>query len=196
MKKIVSHSFKPDDTIVKKEFSDWLKYLKTFFSVYKASPVLFVKNNDSRPFLQFSVKNQTFSGLLDSGANSCILGSNSHVQFLNLGYKMERIPHSVHDSAYTADGSAQKVIGAINLPITCDNITKIVKFMIIPLFDYEFILGFDFWIKFDLAKDLWKNIIYINEDKINSCSVTSAAELSPSEKQQLNKIISLFEDIS
>lgn len=196
MSKIIRHTHKPNEDVCRREFDDWLEYVRTFSKVHRVAPVLFTKTDDSRPYLEFSVGNKIFSGLLDSGSNCCILGMNSHLKFLSDGYKLERIPDSISNSAYTADGSTQKVIGAIDIPVTCDNVTKIIKFMVIPQFDLSFILGFDFWIKFDLAKELWRNIIFVNEIKVKTCSITCAAELSPSENRLLKNTISLFEDIS
>lgn len=189
----MENNYVPDKATCRREFDEWLDYLRVFYRNYQVAPVLFVKNRDNRPYLKFHVDNSTYTGILDSGANCCVLGANSHLQFLELGYKIKQISSK---TAHTVDGTSQKIIGTLDLPVTLDNITKTISFLIIPSFEPNIILGFDFWLKFDLAKDLFKNIKYCNDKDFNVGSVTSAANLSPSETEQLNEVIGLFEDIS
>lgn len=47
-----------------------------------------------------------------------------------LGYKI----NSVSSAAYTTDGFSQRIIGTIDIPVTCDNLTKKINFLIIPSF--------------------------------------------------------------
>lgn len=129
---------------------------------------------------------------MDSGANGCVLGSNSHLKFLDIGFKIS----TVSKSARTADGSSQNVIGMMDIPVTCDDITHTISFMVIPSLEPPIILGFDFWRKFNLAKDLFKNITYEHSGSTQICSVTSVSELSFEDKNKLDKIINKFEDIS
>lgn len=102
---------------------------------------------DIRPHATISIMGLHIRGLLDSGASISCLGCNGLKRIEALGLKMKPISKSIH----TADGSAQPVLGYLDLVVEFKNKSKKVRFFVVPSLTQELYLGIDFWDKFGLA---------------------------------------------
>lgn len=103
-------------------------------------------SGDNRPHAKISVKHIQIVGLLDSGANCSILGSDSFslIKQLNL-------PTKPFDLVLkTADGTKHSSSCIVDLPITFLNKTAILPTLVVPTLTKKLILGMDFWTLFDI----------------------------------------------
>jgi hypothetical protein len=91
------------------------------------------------------------------------------------------------------------VSGVITLPITVDDTTHELDFLIISNLTPDIILGVDFWLKFDIAPFLFKNLT-LNSKTFQSShqisALTSSEFLGDDEQRILHEIIKDFEDVS
>ena len=111
---------------------------------------------DNRPFVNIKIKNETFNGLLDSGANVCVLGKNCLETCKNLNLKI----HNLISYVKTADGDKQPVLGYVEVPIEFKDQINVLKLYLVPSISQTLILGIDFWENFGLNKAL---LGFINE---------------------------------
>lgn len=103
--------------------------------------------SDIRPHAVVSLLGVHIRGLLDSGASISCLGANGLQRVEQMGLKLKKITQSVH----TADGTAQPVIGYINIPIEFKNKSRLICLYVVPSLSQDLYLGMDFWKKFGLA---------------------------------------------
>lgn len=97
----------------------------------------------------------------------------------------------------TADNKRQKVLGKLSLPVLCNGILQTVDFVVIPSLGPRFILGIDFWKKFNVAPNLFKpkqNITYTSISEINV--VKSKNDLTPAQLKSLSDVMEEFQSIS
>lgn len=88
--------------------------------------------------------------MLDSGASISVLGKGS-VEFLrDNNLKFQHLASYVE----TTDGSSNKVIGYVRLPVCVKDITRIITFCVVPSFKSSVYLGIDFWKEFDMFPSL------------------------------------------
>lgn len=175
-----------------------------YFESHNVAPVLFEPHSsDIRPYLNVNLLDLTICGLLDSGAAVSIIGNGAHTRLINAGYPVE----SSTDSKVTvADGSECDTIGFMTLPITFNDVTKIIRFHVIPSIVSNIILGVDFWKAFNLMPEIFKSIAYVNSPPdflVNSSnlsgpvtSVQSFQDLSLLQKELADSMIESFKDIS
>lgn len=131
-----------------KDWQDWLLTLKNFFRCYTTCSALYDKDMDfNRPFLKVKIYNTTFTGLLDSGSSLTILGNNSHLDIIKLGFTMSK---SYNKYVYSASGHKVDSLGYFDLPINFNNLTKIIRAFVFPDIRPSFILGVDFWREFNI----------------------------------------------
>lgn len=137
------------------------------------SPI-FIKNlNDLRPYVPISCEDITLTALLDTGAMKSVLGKNSHIMFSEFHHNLANTDQT---SVLTADGNSQRVLGHLTLPITCNQITKDVEFLIVPTIQHRVILGIDFCRMFNLNVDFPENTYEVNI--MQTFSEPSCTELS------------------
>ncbi|KNC33715.1 hypothetical protein FF38_03145 [Lucilia cuprina] len=169
---------------------------RKLFSKYKVSAII-NNNNDKRYYA--SVKFLSFKelGLLDTGANISCIGS--ELAAYNFSQFKEFVPSK--SCVKTADGRLQKVIGFMFVDVTFQNMTRKLKILIIPTITQKLILGLDFWKAFNLAPEIFGNVVYAsgkeNPQEISkdiSLSTDSNLEypLTPTQRQQLATIIEFF----
>lgn len=160
----------------KQQHVDWQNWLKTVSEFYKnshnkeLSPLFVKKPFDNRPFIQVKIFEKFFTGLLDSGANSSVLGS----QYLKILERFNlRIDKCTEKSVTTADGSSQKVSGCVYLPITIGVVCKVLKVLIVPSLKHRLILGSDFCKSFAIEINFRNNSWAVNCDKteLNLCEM-------------------------
>lgn len=187
-----SSNFNPE------EWQNWLSSLRNFFQHYRTSSILYKEERDSnRPFLKILVNNFPFFGLLDSGSSITILGNNSHLEFLKLGYTLSK---SCSITVATADNHKINSLGFIDLPLTFNNKTHIIRAHVFPDIHPSIILGVDFWKQFNLVPELL-NSSFFNE---LHCNVNTPIEkkvlpyefLSLEQRVIADDLISRFKAIS
>ena len=124
---------------------------------YRRIVASIVSNNcDNRPFVNVKIKNSNFNGLLDSGANICVLGSNCLQTCKKLNLKI----HNFISYVKTADGDKQPVLGYVEVPIEFKDQVNVLKLYLVPSIGQALILGIDFWESFGLNQAL---LGFINE---------------------------------
>lgn len=149
---------------------------------------------DNRPFADICILNNNYKALLDSGSSISCLGGNTYRSFLNKGYELVNIKFNI----LTADGTNQHVLGTLTLPVTYKSITHDVLFYVVPSLSPNFILGVNFWKKFQVASELFAdNSSPVRTGQVNELrTLQPASSLSQDETKKLNKIIHKFESIS
>lgn len=161
------------------------------------------KNEDIRPYLKFCIGELETIGLLDSGACISILGNNSHTHFTKLGYSL----YENKNSCSVANGLVLESIGSLCLPVSFNGQTHVITFHVVPSIVSDVILGYDFWIRFGLAKEIFEKIDYRKTpenyfevgmiSKSNQIhALTSYDNLTPDQRELASAVVARFEDIS
>lgn len=103
----------------------------------KLAPNVIKIKNDNRPYVMVKVGNKELTALLDSGANVSILGRDSEdiIEEFNLIISFD------NSIIKTADGKSHKVNGSIDIPITYNDVTKVVKCLIVPTLENKLLFG-------------------------------------------------------
>lgn len=126
------------------------KYFETRKRIFGDCASTIIENtvsNDPRPFIQISIAGRLFNALLDSGASVSILGKGS-LEFLeeaNLKY------HRLRSYVRTADGTANEIVGYVDIEMSYNSRKKLVNFCICPSLQGEVYLGIDFWRSFNVV---------------------------------------------
>lgn len=139
---------------------------------------------DPRPHATVQIGEHYVKGLLDSGASVSCLGFNGIEFAQNLNVKVK----SVDSSIKTADGSDQKVHGFVDVPVTYNSKTILVRLYIVPSLSQQLYLGIDFWIAFGLLPKLVNEI----ENSKPSGIDDNKHPLSPEQSQLLLEAIDLL----
>lgn len=173
----------------------------------QANTVLVEKEDDNRPYVSVRIFGRPVVALLDSGASRSVIGKTG-IHLLNLfNVSVQECPDQI---VSTADGTAQKVIGYVNLPIQVDNVVKLLKLLVVPSLSHSFILGADFCRDFDITLDFRTNSYLVGKNHLNvidrqlECGtevgsvnkICSRSELDEQQSQQLNDIIENFSLLS
>lgn len=152
------------------------------------------KNNDNRPYLDILISGFKILALIDSGSTASILGSSGL-------YLLQKIKVPIQYENYlnvtTADGTPQDVLGYISVPITLNNVTKIMKILIIPSLNHSFILGVDFLKNFQINVNF--NDLSYHSPISTLCTVNtiqSVQDLSSTENKALEKVTKMFCEIA
>lgn len=180
------------------DWNNWIKTLKNFFSCYKISSTLYSNDNDSkRPFISVRINNLNISGLLDSGSSVTILGNNSHLEILKLGFKLFK---SDLITVSTASNQKIKSLGYFELPIFFNDQTHLIKVYVFPELFPSLILGIDFWKKFNLLPTVLSSV---SQSNLKCSSIQDAEKkilpyehLSANQKDIADNIIQRFKSIS
>lgn len=175
--------------------------IKTFQNHHNISPDRDLLPSDNRLYVNFNIQHYNLVGMLDTGANTCVLGKNFHTIF-NKSYTIQK----TYINATSADGSALKVIGTITMPVLYDGVEKTLDFLIIPSVDKNIILGMNFLYSFKLLNlfALKTNLSAQTSSGIRSNSpnisvvqaIVPRHKLPPHHSKQINKIIDKFKEIS
>lgn len=117
-----------------------------------------ITTNSSDNRYYASVKFLTFTelGLLDTGANvSCIGADLARIDFS--GFE-EFVP--LKSYVRTADGTFQKVVGYLHVNVVFRGQERKLYMLIVPAITQRLILGLDFWKSFNLAPEVFGNVVY------------------------------------
>lgn len=158
------------------EWNEWLETISKFFSCYTVTSIRTTKTpNNLRPYAPIKINNLSMLGLLDSGSSVTILGNQSHLQFINNGFKL----HDCGSLQFVAAGGQRlQPVGLIYLPISFENQTHVINTYIVPDISNNLILGMDFWTGFFLFPKHLKTIILCKPN-------FSLAELTADEAEHL-----------
>lgn len=148
------------------DWQDWLQTLKNFFHCYKITSIYDNERDFNRPFIDISINSKIFSGLLDSGSSITILGNNSHLEILKLGFTLSK---SSSLTITTASNHTSKCLGSIDIPIRYNNQTHLIQAFVFPNISPSIILGVDFWKKFNLVPHILSSAFKPN----TKCSVVT-----------------------
>lgn len=137
---------------------------------------------------------------MDSGAAVTIVGNNFHRVFEQQGFEIQK-DHSI--TVLAAGGQSMSSIGYLNLPVTFENMLHVLKAYVVPNVNIDFVLGIDFWKKFDIFPNRLSNIVFFNTD-ISAASlhtdrpsfIQAYDHLSDSEKSVGDNIVTQFKAIS
>ncbi|XP_066585575.1 uncharacterized protein [Prorops nasuta] len=155
-------------------------------------------NTDGRYYLQLELFGQIFPALIDTGASRSYLG---HRTLERIQAKIDRSQDRV---MRTADGTETRVIGVIALELELGKTEKVMYFRVVPVLDYDCVLGMDFLRLFgviiDTSRDLWQtrdrvnlrfakiNAASSNETHVSSCF--AIAEMTSEQNVVLEKFLS------
>lgn len=114
-------------------------------SVKKQSRIIRVKN-DNRPYTIVDICDQAITGLLDSGAQVTVIGSDLADIVLKSNVHKENSSIIIK----TVDGTQHQVTAMVNLEISYNKQKKILNVLLVPSLPNKLILGMDFWAKFDI----------------------------------------------
>lgn len=179
------------------DWNQWLDTIRNFMFCYKTTSAIYVKERDcNRPFINVSIHNLSFSGLLDSGSCFTILGNNSHKDILKLGFKLFKSSTKV----MVANKQKSSSSGYFNLPLKFNNQTRIIKAYVFPEIYPSLILGWDFWKEFDLCPKILSRELNLDNKDFANCAVEnkimSFNHLSLDQSNIAKDMIERFKDIS
>lgn len=138
-------------------------------------------SNDIRPHATVTVNDRNIVGLLDSGASVSCFGKNALELVSELGLKLRPITSSVQ----TADGANQRIEGYVDVNVSYNRKSNLMRFYVIPSLNQNLYLGIDFWNLFGIAP------IQISEISANPAD-DNMHVLEKDQLVQLNKVRSLF----
>lgn len=188
----INDSFMPSA----KEWNSWLNQVRNFYKTPNVSPVCSSVPGDSRPHLSVYIGPLSVTCLLDTGATHNVIGGagKSLLDEHDITYSITPLNLNVT----TADGIAQTVLGEINLPVTLMNVTKLIKFLMVPSITQAFILGIDFGNTFNICFDFPNNTwFFSNCNEVATVNVIKSRNtLSLIQEEILEQTISGFNDLS
>lgn len=172
----------------------------------QSAPIFVNRKNDNRPFISIDLLGTDITALLDSGANNSIIGANGIDTIKSLGLKV--FP-SHHGFVTTADGSRQKVVGYVDLPLCINNSCKVISPLIVPTVSHPFIFGSDFCRKFQIKIDFRNNFWEVRQNGATQLSVVGSQsssadntsnlivleELNKDQKLQVQSVVKEFKQL-
>jgi transposase InsO family protein len=168
-----------------------VSFSKNITITNNVSPVFTQVSNDNRPYLTIKIFDHEIVSLVDSGANTSIIGSAglSLLKKFNLTISRDsNIP-----MVTTADGTIQEVQGIVHLPVTVNETSKMLKVLVLPTVKNSLILGTDFCKQFGITMNFltstWNNQL----STINV--IKDRNELSTLENQKLEEVIAKYEEL-
>lgn len=186
------------------DFEDWkqcLRVVKQFYQNHtkfseEICPTFVPVKNDNRPYVKISIYDKKLVALLDSGANSSIIGT-AGLKIISL---FELKVHNA-ESRYvsTADGKRHPIKGVVLLSICVGSTCRIIKAFVVPNLKHSIILGSDFCNKFKVSLDFhnctWdvkscegRELCSLESCEIDICAETSEEAASKPTGEQLAKI--------
>lgn len=188
-----------------KEWQDWLLVVKNFYlqKHIETMPLFIDKPQDNRPYINISIYGKTFLSLVDSGANSSVLGQNG-LKIINT-FKT-KLHHLKNSYVTTADGTKQNIAGYSHIPISIDGSCKILKVLIVPALKHDIILGADFLKTFKISLDFgegsWKinggdiHISIIESPEYQPLETRSVKDFPPHQQKQIDNVMKSYNEVS
>lgn len=97
--------------------------------------------NDDRPFLFVDIAERKFRGLLDSGAQLSVMGTEIYEYLLSKGHEL----YPCNIAITTVDGTAHMAMGYMKVKYTVKGIKRVIPTLVVAQSSAELILGIDFW---------------------------------------------------
>lgn len=178
--------------------ADWQKWLIKIRQFYNkennksAAPLMTQRPFDNRPHLEININNRNITALLDTGSMRSILNSTALSKVMAENYG--KIEKSDVPAITVANGGHSKVTGIISLRIRLRGLEKVVKFLIVPSLDYEFVLGADFCKIFQLSLH-FKNFSWNTKASAPvaaSEGIAGSNHLTSAQQKILNRVIDKF----
>lgn len=141
----------------------------------KRLPIVTI-SGDNRPHVQVSINGESFTGLLDSGAQSTVVGSPFYPYIKQLDLKVTSCSAVVK----TADATEHVIQVAVDLPIQFNNIIRTISALYVPTMPKLMIAGMDFWQKFDI-----RPVVCETMESSKSDSTTGSHELTQQQSSLL-----------
>lgn len=107
--------------------------------------------DDNRPHLEVNINGKKLLGLLDSGANSIVLGRSGW----NTLRPYCQLNTNIVPSCIIANGEPCPCIGTLTVPIQLKDRVKIFEVLVVPSIPHVIILGTNFWIRMGIIPDLY-----------------------------------------
>lgn len=150
------------------------------------------KENDPRAFAEIKIGEISVTGLLDTGASISLLGKNCEDLVDKLNIKLKPMFASIK----TAGGGKHNVLGQVDLPVTYQGNTKLIRFYVCPELIQNAYLGVDFWREFGLAPQIFPveeiNPVKLSENFPLKLDNVEQHSLSEAETSELDRVMSLF----
>lgn len=185
--------------------------MKKYYKLKKISTKLLVSAivtnpSDRRFYAKVSFLDFNEYGLLDTGASISCIGSDLANQPFN---KYENFVKS-KSFVRTADGTAQLVVGWLEVAIRYKEQTRNIKLFIIPSISSRLILGIDFWKAFRLVPNIISSVDLVefphqlsssaqnlekikeSSDELGHQSEESMYPLNSEQRSQLEVVIGMF----
>lgn len=177
--------------------SDWQKWLSTVKHFYRflptMNPICVTKPNDNRPYFNVQISGVKILALVDSGSSASVLGSSGYYLLQKLKIPIQ---YENYFNVTTADGTSQNVLGYISVPVCLNDVSKIMKILVIPSMTHTLILGVDFLKEFQIHVN-FKDLTY--NSPISLCTVNTIQtvhDLSSDDKKALDKVVNMFSEIA
>lgn len=179
-------------------------------SLPKITPVFVEKPCDNRPYLEVLIFDFPVVALLDSGANSSVLGSEG-IHLLHT-FNVNISPTSQAEVT-VADGTKQKIIGKVELTIKLNGQCRSLPILVVPTLCHSLILGSDFCKEFGLVVNFSNNSWCISNQSVQKIStqtissptgsskswrhgLESLSNLSSDEKLQVERVLEQYKELS
>lgn len=139
--------------------------------------------------------------MLDSGANKSIAGSTGIEKLRSLGYITDESKKAV---VYTAAKAPHEIAGTIKVPCEFRDRIKTIDFLVCPSLPQDFILGVDFWTKFEVQVQNKQGVWHCSSLETESSQSTDGKthglvdydHLQPDQKQIALQMIDQFKKLA
>lgn len=115
---------------------------------------------DKRYYASVKFLNFCELGLLDTGANVSCIGSD----LAKIDFSKYKEFFVLNSKVKTADGTLQKVLGYLLADVEFKDKTEEMRILVVPSLNQKLILGLDFWTQFNLAPNLFGNVVYSSQN--------------------------------
>lgn len=144
-------------------------------------------SSDQRPYLNVKIFGNDFFGLLDTGASRTVLGTKGWKKLQDLGLSLNK---EEKFELFVANGKSCNCIASLEVPITLEDRTKLMKILYVPEVNQELILGIDFWRNMNILPNMNKNTWEFLDslDNVNSEQGVRSV-LTSEEELELNNVV-------
>lgn len=163
----------------KKILNTRLRYKNRKSEKKAIASALIPSDNDVRPYLNVSLNNVDFVGLMDSGASVSCLGKNCLENVKKLNAEIYDFKSVIR----TADGARKQIVGKVRLNVKCRDKKVDLVFYLVPSLCQELILGWSFWQSFDIQPCFINSI-----EEIDDVEESKIHSLTEYQKRELDKV--------
>lgn len=152
------------------------------------SELLTINVRENRcPYVTVSIFGTSVEGLLDSGAEACIL---SDAELLNK-HNITRSPTKL--KIRTADGTAHNCLSSVYIPYTFRGVTQVIPTLFVPNLAKKLILGNEFWKLFKITPAVEEHgqltQLNVNEVGVDEISINFIETYFAEESAEINLVL-------